>query len=147
MQRVNFLLAIDPGRCTGWALFDGRTLIGCGLDPSPAAFESIDRVVIEYPIYRSHERVSPNDLIKLALNAGEWGGLARASRVKPEYVLPHVWKGGSIPKEISHERIKRKCNSTEWTLVKDSCVDFSKSTIHNVIDAVGIGLWAIGRKA
>jgi hypothetical protein len=106
--------------------------------PPPSA------VVIEVPqVYQQRlQKGDPNDLIDVAVIAGIAAGAA-APFAEPQLVRPHKWK---------HNRPKAFDNaytlsllSAEEKLVVDSC-GAPKSKLHNVIDAVGIGLWRLGRR-
>lgn len=139
------LLAIDPGADSGWALFgSSRLLEKCGLG-RPTEF-AIAEVVIEKPrIYPgAKQKARAEDVITLAVRAGEWGG--RYEHLKVRYVEPHGWKG-AVPKEIHQPRIWAKLDAREKDIVDRACKGMAPSKRHNVIDAVGIGLWAVGRAA
>jgi hypothetical protein len=141
------VLTIDPGADAGWAWFDNGTLAGCGLG-APAQ-PNADRVIIERPmIYPGgRQKARPADVIKLATRAGEAGGLyARSRGVEPEYVEPHAWKG-SVDKNIHHARIWAKLSTDEQAIVSTAARGVAPSKRHNILDAIGIGLWAIGRRA
>lgn len=139
------LLAIDPGADSGWALFDdSKTLLECGLGRSVI---TPSHTVIEKPrIYPgAKQKARAEDVITLAVRAGEWGGrLEHLSTIR--YVEPHQWKG-SVPKEIHQPRIWAKLNDKEKSILDKACQGMAPSKRHNVIDAVGIGLWAVGRAA
>jgi len=143
------LLAIDPGNVTGFALFEGKDLVTCGVLTKDQAksrvFDNVDTLVIERPkIYPgARQEVPPDDLITLAILVGEIKALYRLSGVETEEVLPYAWKG-QLPKDISHKRIKKCLNMKENSLVES--VRVSKSNKHNMLDAVGIGLWRLGRR-
>lgn len=153
------LLAIDPGRDTGWALFarvassgaftrgeynnPGQcqpSLVGCGLVHAdtlgrlPGLAGAIDTVVIERPESYSGQPVNPNNLLILSLRAGEVAGLF--PRAVVQYVLPKVWKG-QLPKEICHRRARAKMSAAELLV--------AKSKNHNIWDAIALGLWRLGR--
>lgn len=146
------LLAIDPGTNVGWALFDKTgvgvgvfgELISCGLGGEPDGAAVVHEVVIEHPvIYPGGRTKNPNDVLKVAINAGEWGGRFRHVA---RYVKPQQWKG-NVPKAVHQPRIWAKLTNTERK-VFDDCLDTAKvpkSKRHNVIDAIGIGLYAVGR--
>ncbi len=142
------ILAIDPGADAGWSLFAGKILVGCGLGAPPAG--DIGRVVIERPmIYPgARQKARPADIIKLAVRAGEAGGVyGRAHGLEPEYVEPAKWKGGSIDKNIHHPRIWAKLSPDEQAIVSNAARGIAPSKRHNVLDAIGIGLYAVGRAA
>ncbi len=137
--------AIDPSvddAKTGWARFERGQLVGCGLRlPDILA----GHVVIEVPEYRrnSTKRVNPNDLIKLAVRVGE---LAATSRVfwfaSTQLVTPTEWKGNT-PKDIHGLRIIRALSLKELAVYEE--VKCAASLRHNVVDAIGLGLWRVGR--
>jgi hypothetical protein len=135
------LLAIDPGTSTGWAVFGYpgalAGLRACGLGDPPV--EGAGRVVIELPQVYPRQQVPPNDLIALAFLAGRCAGRARGA---VSTVLPHQWKG-NMPKEVCAARV-RAALSPEERAVVDAC-DVPDKQRHNVLDAVGIGLFSEGR--
>ncbi len=135
------LLAIDPGTDTGWAVFDGSMLVACGLRVPPVG--RWERVLIEVPKFRPGDK-DPQALIVLATKAGEWGGIYRDS--KPEYLTPNDWKG-STPKPISNARVLAALKSNEGLLFDRATKGVAVGKVHNVLDAVGIGLHGVGRNA
>lgn len=131
------LLAIDPGAHTGWALFvdgaGGARLRACGLG-SPLA-EHVLQVVIEFPwVYPAHP-VPPNDLVTLAFLAGRYAG---ALTGEVYTVFPHQWKG-NLPKDVCAARVRARLSPEERAIV-DAC-DVPEKQRHNVMDAIGIGLF------
>ncbi len=163
------LLAIDPGADSGWSLFLGSTCVACGLgDPRTSPrhrLSDITDVVIERPRIYPHDKPDPNDILTLAIRAGEWGGVYR-SHANVRYVTPSEWKG-SVPKAIHHARLVTKLSSDETALIQTVFrsgyrslkvrkimdrleappvpLPMPKGKQHNVLDAVGIGLFAVGR--
>jgi hypothetical protein len=134
------LLAIDPGTHTGWAIFFGKSksLCGCGLGSPPIM--GADRVIIEIPqVYPAHP-VPPNDLITLAFLAGRYAGLATC---QVSTVFPHQWKG-NLSKENCAARARFRLSPEEKKVVDD--LDVPAKQLHNVMDAIGIGLFALGRE-
>jgi hypothetical protein len=93
------------------------------------------------------QRARPADVIKLATRAGEAAGqYARPYGVEPEYVEPHAWKG-SVDKNTHHARIWAKLKPDEQAIVSAAARGIAPSKRHNILDAVGIGLFAVGRRA
>lgn len=153
------LLAIDPGTDTGWALFgNAGALLACGLEvPNPDLLGSGMRVLVEVPKFRPGDP-NPQSLIVLALKAGEWGG----RYLQREYLTPNDWKG-STPKDVSHRRIFAKLDPTELGELVKGCKGVSPRLApineaiagglsksdkrHNILDAIGIGLHGVGRRA
>lgn len=154
------LLAIDPGVVTGWASFLSTTgeLYQCGLGADwPKTFQYT--AIIEYPqVYPHTSAKQANDLIKLAIMVGEYKvGLPGA-----ELVLPHTWKGNT-PKPVHHVRIwedlavRERARMASAGGVEDyiqKCYAYTRgerktepaSKVHNLFDAVGLGMWKFGRK-
>ena len=143
------LLSIDPGADAGWARFsDAGKLVACGLNEG-AIHAGTSRAVIERPmIYPGgRQKARPADVITLAVRAGEWGGRVESFlSITPEYVEPSTWKG-QVPKDVHQLRIWARLAPDEQELVATAGRGVSASKRHNIVDAVGIGLWALGRKA
>jgi hypothetical protein len=89
--------------------------------------------------------VPPETVITLAIHLGEAIG-RHADGAVPELVEPRTWKG-SASKPVHHRRIWAKLNVGEQEIVKSSARGVADSKHHNILDAVGLGLWAIGRRA
>ncbi len=142
------LLAIDSGACTGWAIFDGKDLLSCGLDTPYDCF--ITTVIIECPRLRPRGEKNPNSILLVARNAGEWGGRYAALGAEVRYVTPNEWKGAT-PKNVSEARTKSALSSEELAIVYQAFKTakgrsgMAKSLRNNVWDAIGIGLYAVGR--
>lgn len=142
------LLAIDPGEHTGWALFNSdKQLVDCGLGDARKSpkFGPLVSVTIEQPVIYPRMKARPNDIVTLALGAGEWAGIFRPL-APVEYVEPSKWKG-SVPKAKHQPRIWAKLTETEFAIVERAFVagKVPKSLKNNVVDAVGIGLWKVKR--
>lgn len=135
------LLAIDSGKNTGWALFtkEGQ-LHSCGLKNVPGQApggQSITRVIIERP-HTGRGRARARDIITLAIRAGEVGGVLRLQLgVEPEYIEPGRWKG-QLKKKRTKEIAKEKLSPAELKIIGGGAK-------HDVWDAVGIGLYSVGR--
>jgi hypothetical protein len=91
------------------------------------------------PTWRGHgsgeNKGTPTALIELAFRLGELVGLYMRKVEVVELVTPAVWKG-SVPKEICQSRILKKLEPEELSVLDKN---------HNAMDAVGIGLWKLGR--
>ena len=141
------LHTVDPGNDTGLACFqDGLLIEACTV-----AFEDFrylevlsgDRVLIEVPRHYQHnEKGDTNDLIDLALRAGQVKEWCLMKNAKVELVHPRTWKG-SVPKKIHNERVLRALKDYERTLLP--LKPRARTYDHNMIDAVGLGLWKLGR--
>jgi hypothetical protein len=141
---VGFSLSIDPGATTGWALFSSATitapkrLVACGTGHPP--YEGVLHLVIEVPqIYPGKGHVRPQDLVTLAFLAGRLAGCSGV--LDTRYCFPHEWKG-TLPKEICHARVMKKLSTEEREVIGASEKIISAGLMHNVLDAVGIGLYA-----
>lgn len=155
------LLSIDPGfRYFGFAVFgESADLVHAGLSSTakdqweawsgqPPSFldiaylldnyEWVERcAIIEIP--KIHRDTPNNDsIIKLATACGAYTSILQAAGFNVIWVEPRSWKG-TTPKNIMFKRIIAKLEDKEY-----KCIDKPKD--HNVIDAVGIGLWQIRSK-
>ena len=142
-------LAVDPGKCTGWALFDGARLRSCGTS-APPRFAEVRNVVCDWlVIERPHEgagKASKSDLVTLAARMGAVKALVNAANV--EEVLPVRWKG-STPKKIMTLRIgERWMTADDREAASAACRAFgvTASKMHNVLDAIGTGIWFLRPK-
>jgi len=149
---------VDPGlkRCgvavfarPGGLVWAGLVHGAAGDDP---VIEMADAVVntltqtpseafIETPQQYPNSPVPRESLEKLSLVAGAISqALPRSVKVHRFY--PRAWKG-QVPKAVMVRRIKAHLSGTERLIV--DALDLPASSVHNVWDAVGIGLWATGR--
>lgn len=146
------IVAIDPGIDTGWATFERRAgdafvLVDCGLgDPREVyeGYHNLVNIVIEKPqVYRAAQsKGDPNDLITLAIRVGEYKEFFQHRADRVDLVTPAVWKG-QVPKPVHHRRIDSKLTTEERMVVGMAKVSEAKK--HNVWDAVGLGLFYLGR--
>lgn len=134
------LLAIDPGNDTGWALFENGMLIDAGLYFPPLDGAIMD-LVIERPTIYPRSKARPADIVTLAINAGMHAGRA-SSLTSIHWVEPRTWKG-QVRKKIHHSRIVKLLSEDEKCVLRRLGVTEGKA--HNVLDAVGLGLWKLGR--
>jgi hypothetical protein len=133
------LMAIDPGAIAGVAIFDGDTLDSVRRVKHARSWvcdTAVDKLVVETPVITRSTR-NPASIITLAITAGILIGKVDAKKL--ERVAPSTWKG-SRPKDVDNRYTLRLLSELEryrmGVLISD----------HNVIDAVGIGLWALGRR-
>lgn len=154
------LLSIDPGfRYFGFALFSEGSLIRAGLSKTssekwevwegqPPDFTNLieivqslvwkDKVaVIEFPqVYK--ETPNPNDIVKLASACGAYTAILQSLGFTVSWVKPKDWKG-TVPKEIMLKRILAKLETSEYAFIENP-------KDHNIIDAIGVGLWKLNRR-
>jgi hypothetical protein len=152
MAMMPRLIAFDPGaRSVAWASFEDGKLTRCGLERDKNLGAALERrfrgiaarVVIELPqIYGRRDERDPNDLIMVTVTVGRivqvFGGDAQPA----ELVWPHDWKG-TVPKEIMLKRIVARLDENEREILE--AANAPRSLRHNVIDAAGLGIWALGR--
>lgn len=159
-QPPRWLVTVDPGADCGWAVFERGKLVACGygahdtiLDNFPYRNRRKGVFLVEipraYPVGRS--LADPNDLIRTGIRAGEFKTLFRILGMDLEEVEPKRWKGNTPkPKKASEpylveERVIEKLDEVELTLLYQSKSARAIRLNHNLIDAVGMGLWRLGR--
>jgi len=155
MEVIHKLMAIDPGtKATGWALFRLQRLVAAGLYRGKHAAETIgqiqaapiydlDVLIVERPqVYDRHRtKGDPNALIPLAMIGGAAAGVHGWAELRAPH--PNEWKG-AISKEIHHPRILAELRPEELAVV-EAMKGVPASLRHNVLDAIGLGLWGLGR--
>lgn len=134
------LLAIDPGNKTGMAMFDDDFGRGWRLTHAQVVrpddgdgYVLPDVVVIECPT-RVFAQATTRSICKLAMTAGRY--VERYRRAHVETVEPRDWKG-TVDGDIMTERIKAALSPEERNL----CAKYKFD--HNMLDAVGLGKWAL----
>lgn len=146
-------MAVDPGvRGCGWAQFEDGILVGAGYAPSyPGAnmpsevsFPQLMRlvkktgvVVIEKPqIYQAaRQKGSQEDIANLLICTGMVMGSLYHHTSEFRFVKPSAW-GGQIPKDIKNKRVVERLTKDELGTIEVP----SAGLVHNVYDAIGIGL-------
>ena len=131
------IFAIDSGKDWAWAHILNGILLAVGLRKLPSVLPAITRLVVEKP-HTGQSKASKKDIITLAIRAGEVGGVvAHLTGIKPEYIEPVRWKG-SVPKKVTNERTLAKLTPEELLVL-------GAKHNHNVLDAIGIALYIVGR--
>lgn len=120
-----------------WALRAGDARAG-----SQAFGCAADTLVLEWPqVYQGgRQKGDPNDLLPLAALNGALRALFPAPRL--HLPKPSDWKG-QVPKDIMGARILSKLTAEEKAVW--NAAQFPKSLAHNVLDAVGLGLYSLRR--
>jgi len=165
------VLAIDPGlRWCGVAVGDGKSkvLTNCALVKNPetqrrdgAAWGAMARtvkawadaqgpfaqVICETPMqyqagHHGGKRVDPDDILQLQGVVGAISALLGTDSVPVTTIYPYSWKG-QLPKDVCFTRIKSRLTDTEAALLQHA--KCAESLRHNIGDAVGIYLDAVGR--
>lgn len=155
------LLALDPGVTSGLACFYDTRLVDVRLLQTAYAlplvilnfplFDEgravINKIVVELPqIYPVGKwKGDPNDLIEVAFAGGRWTQylINQFFIADVQTIKPSTWKG-QRPKKIDNEYTLSLLTVDERALV--DALKAPPSKIHNAIDAIGIGLWAVGRR-
>ena len=148
-EGVGIIVAIDPGvKVAGWAIFKKKRLWRCGIARGKQWADTVDALprltsevtVVEHPVAYPRSSVNPNGLIKLGIMAG---AAAKAfDAIEIMMPTPREWKG-QTPKAIHNKRVLAKLTLKELKIHNKA--DVPKSLVHNMTDAVGLGLWALNR--
>lgn len=150
------ILTIDPSSAadrTGWAIFEttgtSGVLVACGKTAPPSAWlEGIAEAVLERPVIYPHGRTpNPNDVVKLGVAVGEMAGVLAANGLSVRYVEPREWKR-TLDKGTCCRRVWGRL-TTEEQAVAERFRPEPKGEVRggkdHVLDAIGIGLHAVGR--
>lgn len=152
-------VSIDPGASVcGWALWQSGSgiFLGAGIwdrrrDLSaPSGLLSASRVIRRVYLELMEVRTGPRslgnaaDLIKVQLTGGFLAGLCRPLEIVE--LPPSKWKG-TVPKEIHHKRIEASLSPEERVRAADDVGAVPKKHHGEVLDAIGLGLYGLGRLA
>jgi hypothetical protein len=136
---------IDPGSLgnAGQAIFSCGKLTSANLldklEPIPWWSGEDEILVLEYPMIYPHGKTKrPNDIVTLAYAAGRLTANVPLNKIKK--IHPRDWKG-TIDADLVTNRILERLTPGERALIPD----IPKDLLHNVIDAVGLGLWDLQR--
>jgi len=137
------LVAIDPD-CDlfGWALFDNGILWSCDVAITPylpTFVGSPEYYVCEIPEDRPGTRYRKNDIIRLALAAGRIVGSRQC-----KFMTPTQWKG-QLPKSVHHDRMRAVMSKEELKILEWAIENTKKGAHPEILDAVALGLTAVGR--
>lgn len=164
------LIAIDPGKkgC-GVAVFYGGRLAECSFVEGTRA-EIVEKgrrtigtmrspmqgvsVVLEQPIIydRKNWEGDPNDLIEIIITGALLAAAVHWHTFEYEFeaVTPQQWKG-QTPKKIMNKRVWKFLHAgdapdhDELKAALDGRRRTTGGKWHNVLDAIGIGLWRLKR--
>ncbi len=142
------VLAIDPGEHAGWAIYEQGRLAGCGLIRNMAYPYPVvppgTHVIVERPqVYpRSVSKADPNDMIELAIKAGEFQGYYRlyGCLIPALRIHPRMWKG-QVPKDVHNASVLAGLWPFENKVYATASAGMAKGLHNNVIDAIGLGQW------
>jgi len=131
--------AVDPGvSYYAIASFRAGCLVSCSFrDVVERPSSRIQRwCIIEKPVVYERGRVRKSDIVDLAFSAG----LVAGGYAQHRCVSPAEWKG-QVPKSVHQRRILGRLSPSEASVLAGA---LKKHLVH-VLDAVGIGLWALRR--
>jgi hypothetical protein len=136
---------IDPGSLgnAGQAIFSCGSLVSANLldklEPIQWWPGEDEILVLEHPrIYPQGRTKRPNDVVTLAYASGRLTANVPLNKIRK--VFPRDWKG-TIDADLVTARILERLTSNERALIPN----LSAELIHNVIDAIGLGLWDLQR--
>jgi hypothetical protein len=140
---IESLFAIDPGACSGWALFHrlGTVwyLAAAGIatpDTLRSPLKDPDLVIIEDPEIYPNSKARPSNILTLAKVVGRYQERFRTSAQR--LVHPHAWKG-SIDGDIFCKRIEASLTDKDRAAM-EKC---PASKVNNILDAIGLGRWSL----
>lgn len=111
--------------------------------PPPNVGNAPDLVIIENPRwYPREKKIDVNDLLDLAEMVGRLHQHYLQRLCKVELVWPRTWKG-TRPKDVHHRQIMKVLGMKEVERMPKT--PRSKKYDPNMLDAVGLGLWKLGR--
>lgn len=155
-----WLIAIDPGGTTGWAVFRRGKLVACGYASlkklwTAPVWDYVKKkgavVVVEIPMfYGSVKEKNPQAILRNGIVGGEVKGMCRANGATvKEITPPRKWKG-TIPKPgpgetyIIETRVLQASTPKELELIKQTKKSARAAGLNNnMIDAIGIGRWEL----
>ena len=145
------VLAIDPGRDSGWAFWEGQKLVACGLGRATSQRAAPDLILVEVPCVYPDRKTPPADLVVLAMNAGRHVERMRTieqirdpGAIPPPAfgVFPRTWKG-TIDGDVMVRRIQGAIGVANHCTAVEAMASVPGGKRHNVWDAVGLGHWAV----
>lgn len=156
------ICAVDPGTSEmGIALFEDGDLKHCALVKAtsteamlgsladiewPPFFDHPQVLIIEKPtVYYKDGAKKANALIKVAMVAGAAAAVFGCDIwTNIKFVEPRTWKG-SVPKKIHNNRTLDKLRGDEFAVYTERMWEVAEGLRHNVVDAIGLGFYEIGR--
>jgi hypothetical protein len=128
----------EPGRGYSAHTALGRAVRGALDVPEALVTELEAPVVIEHPrVYPGMPQVDLNDLLDVVAVGAT---VAASFRCEVQTVFPSEWKG-TMKKAAMLDRIWSKLSADEKLVVQKT----NKSDSADILDAIGIGLWKLGR--
>ena len=150
IKKEGTMLSVDPGtKDMGWALWQGDRMVRCGIARGQDWIEAVLNMppltvgqlfIEDQQIYRN-SRINAHSLLSVARVVG--AVVFYYNTPLTVLVLPRAWKG-QLPKEVCGRRTISKLDPAEQAVLGKT--NYAKSIRHNLIDAIGIGLWGLGRR-
>lgn len=154
-------ISIDPGNDLGWAIWNAKGLIACGLgDPRACVKHVVSSIEpdadvihdawIEDQVIYPRSPVPPQDILTLARGAHRVAGRYDACGIAVHFVKPADWKGQvpctcekakSFVACTHHSRVWGALNASEQETVNKALLGMTPKKWHNVFDAIGLGQW------
>ena len=156
------LVCFDPGQTVGVSVWIKQKLVFCGygrIDKDLGPKNILNNVysgdlaggtlIVERPMSYSLKGkrmlVNPNDLLQTDFRAGLLSGYYLGKGMDIEEIRPpSLWKG-QVPDDVILERVLDKTSDTERELIWEAKSARAKKLDHNMIDAIGMGLWRLNR--
>ena len=161
-EPMSWLVTIDPSlSCSGWSVFHDGVMTGCGYirtDKKHSLTERLSQIavgasaipdmpeeettiIIEWPqVYRGKVGPNPNDLLKVSAAGACF--LSSIPHAKSLSYLPREWKK-SLPKEKMNDLVEAALSTDEHLIFSEQ--KLAKRNSNNVLDAIGIALFQLGR--
>lgn len=140
----DFVTACDPG---GFKKGNAIARFSCGklffVEQQPHEFTRglCYTLVIEKPVLSRARNANANDLVEVAIGAG--AALRGCEHTKVVWVPPARWKG-SRPKKVDNDYTRSLLSAGELAVLPPELQ--KAGSTGDIIDAVGIGLWYLGRR-
>ena len=133
------LISIDPGvQACGVAYWHDGRLHAVEFRSAPLEATDVATVVEHMVVYPGGRFAQ--DLIDVAFAAGRMTSACSTVRK----VTAREWKG-QIPRNIEQLRTTAKLTAEEMAVYTRDTASVKPYLRHNVISAIGIGLWSLGR--
>lgn len=153
---MSVILGIDPAKSTGWAFHGDKGILACGVfDFTPYSMAVFDHpsfqpdvVCFEHPqIYQpTKSKGDPNNLAGILVQIGSWSRYYNSTYgAKIRTVEPAGWKG-QLDKDVCAGRVYDMLSSEEQQIVSRCGTGLKRNPMLDMMDAVGIALFAAGRK-
>lgn len=133
------LVSVDPGvDYYAWAQWDGfNHLVQVGRPTIETRICWPCSIAIEWPQVYKYSKARPKDVEALIFSAGRVADRAQGTIYK---YRPAEWKGQQS-KAAHHKKIRAALHPTELVLLNG----LTKGELHDIMDAIGIGLYHLGR--